>query len=264
MELPRAPASPSRARWLSGTLVGLVVFGSLFWLVHPWYDATNDGSMYIATARAILAGEGYSYLGTPFLIRPPGFSYLIAPLLALFGTSFLALNLAVSLSGALGVLLFLGFLRERLGLLLASLVALAVWFNPGYQRFSNQVMSDVPGWTLLVLCFLLERRERGRGPWGAVRLGLAVGLSTYVRSGNLLFLPAVAAARLCAFSWKRRDAWRSWALESAALFLAGFLVLAPWSVRNRLVAPEPPADQTLLYDYSTGMFHEDMGDPRSP
>jgi hypothetical protein len=46
----------------------------LLWTVHPWYDATNDGSMYIATARALLAGEGYSYLGSPFLIRPPGFS----------------------------------------------------------------------------------------------------------------------------------------------------------------------------------------------
>jgi hypothetical protein len=42
------------------------------------------------------------------------------------------------------------------------------------------------------------------------------------------------------------------------------LVLAPWSVRNQLVAPPPPADQTLLHSYSSGMWHTDMGDPRSP
>jgi hypothetical protein len=38
----------------------------------------------------------------------------------------------------------------------------------------------------------------------------------------------------------------------------------PWSIRNALRAAPPPADQTLLYSYSSGMWHTDMGDPRSP
>jgi hypothetical protein len=42
------------------------------------------------------------------------------------------------------------------------------------------------------------------------------------------------------------------------------LVLAPWGARNRAVAPPPPADQTHMYSYSSGMWHRDMGDPRSP
>ena len=69
--------------WLAFLLVA-----SLFWLVHPWYEATdetNDASIYLLTAKALAAGEGYSYLGAPFTIRPPGFSALIAPWIAARG-----------------------------------------------------------------------------------------------------------------------------------------------------------------------------------
>ena len=51
---------------------------SLFAFVHPWYDATNDGSTYLITARALADGEGYSYLGDTFRLRPPGFSAMLA------------------------------------------------------------------------------------------------------------------------------------------------------------------------------------------
>src|SRR6266850_469568 len=117
-----------RARALAALALLLVVGLSLIGSVHPWYDPTNDGSMYIATARSLVAGEGYSYLGIPFLIRPPGFSCLIAPLLAWRGTDFHALNLLVSAFGALGIVLFHLLLRERLGLVLSTLVPLVLWF----------------------------------------------------------------------------------------------------------------------------------------
>ncbi len=250
-------------------LLVALVGTSLVWTVHPWYDPTNDGSMYIATARSLAAGEGYGYLGQPFLIRPPGFSCLIAPLLALRGTDFLALNLFVSLWGALGVVLFHLFLRRRIGSLLAGLVALALWFNPGHQRLCNQVMGDVPGWTLLVLCLLLDRAVR-RSPTLAreLGLGLAIGFASLVRSGDLLLLPAVVLARAAERFLPRREAVREtagrWLARSAVLVAGSALVLAPWAWRNRVLAPEPPAEQTLLYSYSTGMWHRDMGDPRSP
>src|SRR5262245_12327656 len=91
------PAAGSRARARTAAWIGLALALalSLTWSVHPWYDPTNDGSMYIATARSLAAGEGYSYLGEPFRIRPPGFPVLIAPLLAWRGTDFHALNLYV-------------------------------------------------------------------------------------------------------------------------------------------------------------------------
>src|SRR5262245_56873643 len=93
------PAEPApgdraarRARALAGLVVLAVVLGSLPWKVHPWYELTNDGALYLATARSLVEGQGYSYLGQPFRIRPPGFSCLIAPILWLRGTDFQALN----------------------------------------------------------------------------------------------------------------------------------------------------------------------------
>lgn len=250
------------AAWL--VLTGALAV-SLATLVHPWYDPTNDGSMYIATARSLAAGEGYRYLGEPFRIRPPGFPALLAPLVAVRGTDFHAFHLLVAASGALGVLLFHLLLRERLGLLLATAVPLVLWFNPGHQRLCNQVMSDVPGWTLLVACLLLARRPRARTVRGALGLGLVLGLATLVRSGNLLLLPALVVADLLRSRWPGPPGGLApLARRSGALVLGALLVLAPWSIRNRLVAAPPPADQTLLYSYASGMWHTDMGDPRSP
>jgi 4-amino-4-deoxy-L-arabinose transferase-like glycosyltransferase len=264
---PDASGRRAWARTAAWASVALVLALSLFWSVHPWYDPTNDGSMYIATARSLAAGEGYTFLGEPFRIRPPGFACLIAPLFALRGTDFFALNLTVSLWGALGVLLFHFLLRARLGLVLSVLVPLVLWFNPGYQRLCNQVMSDVPGWTLLVGCCLLATRERRcASNGGALLLGVAIGLASYVRSGNLMLVPALLAAELLEVRWGRsRDGALAPRLRRAgALVLGAALVLLPWSLRNRAIAPPPPADQTALYSISTGMWHEDMGDPGSP
>jgi 4-amino-4-deoxy-L-arabinose transferase-like glycosyltransferase len=238
---------------------------SLFWLVHPWYDPTNDGSMYVATARSIARGEGYTLLGSPFLIRPPGFSILLAPLFALLGTDFLVLNAFVSAFGAVGVVLLFLWARPRLGKGLALLVAVAIWLNPGYRELSNQVMSDVPGTALLLGCLLLERRfARAPSARGSLLLGLAIGLSSLVRSVNALLLPAILGAALTRRLLGEREAWRAVWLRQLCLAGGFALAVVPWSVRNDLVAPPPPAEQTLLYSYSSGMWHEDMGDPRSP
>jgi len=265
--VPAEVAPTPRLGWVLRAVLVLVVLASLPWSVHPWYDATNDGSMYVATSRALAAGQGYTYNEAPFLIRPPGFAYLLAPLVRWRGTDFFAWNLYVSLWGALGVLLFQCWARVRLGELLACVAALVLWFNPGYQRLCTQVMSDVPGWTLLVALFLGARAlERRPSVLAALGLGLALGLASLVRSGNVLLLPALACAALAREFLKpeARLGWGRLTRLGFALLAGCVLVLGPWSLRNRSVAPPPPADQTLLYSYSSGMWHVDMGDPSSP
>ena len=266
------PGSPPGSRFGSGLAFALLVIGlgvSLFFSVHAWYDPTNDGSMYLLTARSLADGDGYTYLGQAFQIRPPGFSALIAPLVRLRGFDFGALNLFVSVWGAAGIVFLYLLLRRRLGVGLAWLVAATVWLNPSYQRLCNQPMSDVPGTTLLFLCLWmvawLERRPTaGRN----LLFGVAVGLAALVRSINLFVLPAVIVARLASPGfWRARadHAGRQPRWGALALLILGTVaVQLPWNIRNRVRAAAPPADQTLLYSYSSGMWNTDMGDPDSP
>lgn len=244
-------------------LLAVACVASLPLVVHPWYDATNDGSSYIVTARSIAAGEGYRYLGAPFRVRPPGFAALLAPVLLLRGLDFLALNLTVAAFGVAAVCLLFLHQRERVGVPLALLTAAAVWLNPGYERLCSQVMADVPGLALLVACLLLER-------WASLRpslarevvLGLAIGLACHVRAQLVLLVPAIAVAR-----WLARSGAEPRSASIARRLLpftaTTGLVLLPWIVSVQRSAPVPPADQTLNYTIGTAMWHEDPGDPRS-
>jgi 4-amino-4-deoxy-L-arabinose transferase-like glycosyltransferase len=267
---PGATPPPwSRAERWALAVFALVALASLRFLVHPWYDSTyGDAALYVATARSLVAGDGYTHLGIPFRAHPPGFSLILAPVIAARGTDFHAWNLTVSLFGVAGAVLLAVFLRPRVGTLLALVTALAVWLGPGYQRLCNQVMSDVPGTALLLLCLVTERwASRSGSRPREIALGLCIGLAAHVRWMLILLVPAIAAARV----WCRSrpgggsEAWRSFALRRVALFAAAAVVVVlPWSLYAAAQAPPPPADQTFVYSYSTAMWHRDPADPRSP
>ncbi len=257
-----------------------VMLGSLPWLVHGWFEAgdeTNDASIYVSSARALLAGEGYSYLGEPFTVRPPGMSLVLAAIFAWRGADWHAVNLFVSLTGVACVAFLFAHARARIGTLIAACLALAVWFSTPFQTLCNQAMSDVPGAALLFAGLAVER-------WAAKRpsvrrdvvLGLFLGLSTYVRSVTILLVPAIVLARVFAAWSSGREgepakggmrgfqAWaRFAALRLVPLALAAFVAKVPWDVRCALHHPEPPVDQNFLYSYSTAMWHVDGGDPSS-
>jgi 4-amino-4-deoxy-L-arabinose transferase-like glycosyltransferase len=256
-----------RERLVWGVFAGLLLVSLLF-LVHPWYEPVRDASIYMSTARSLLAGEGYAYLGIPFTSRPPGFPLLLLPVLAASGMSFAVLNGYVALLGALAALLFALHWRPRLGLALALATAAALWLNPGFRRLSNEILSDVPGLAALFACLLVERwASRAPSVKRELLLGLAIGLASYVRSILILLLPAIVLAR---WASGRGGARRPWGLERGqlgqlfALALAVVSLWMPWALRNRAVAPPPPVDQFAVYDYSTAMWRRDGGDPSSP
>ena len=261
---PAAPLSWRRADVLALLALVLAAAASLPFLTHAWYDATNDGSMYLASARALLGGRGYSFLGEPFRIRPPGMAVLLAPVLALLGQDFRALNLAVGATGVAAAALLFVLLRARIGWRFALLGALVLWTNPGFRRASTQLMSDVPGLALLLLALVVERWARRRGGRAGlareVLLGVAIAAAAHVRTIAVLLVPAILLARLLA----REPAPRRLLLRTLPFAVTAVLLLLPWAVRDARVAPEPPADQTFLHSYGTGMWHADAGDPTSP
>ena len=251
----------SAERWVVG-IAFAAILASLGFLVHPWYELSNDAALYISTARSIAAGEGYRYLDIPFTVRPPGFSLLIAPIVAFAPGSFFALNLFVSLLGVSTAVLLFCHERSRLGWPLALLTTLVLWSNPAFQRLCNTVLSDVPGVAALLASLLVARwcekqPSRGRD----VVLGLAIGVAAYIRTANLLLVGAIALARVLRSPLAGGS--RRLALRDGLFAVVACATILPSFVRNELVIPPPPAEQTRLYSYGTALLHVDPGDPSS-
>ena len=271
---PGMDGAADTARWTRSAILLCLALAaaavtSTAWLVHPWYDTTtgaNDTSVYVLCAQALLRGEGYSYLGHPFLLRPPGFSALLVPALAAFGLDFHALNLYVALWGVACVVLLAVFLRQRIGTALALGAALLAWTNPLFQTFCSRLMSDVPATAVLVLALLVERWAARRESWKRdVVLGVVIGLSAYLRSASVLILGAVACARIVArWTGAERRAWPRFAAQRLGpVILATLLVLLPWSIHAKRSEGEVLRDQTYSVSYSTFLFREERGDPAS-
>jgi len=264
-----------RWTWLALTALVVLCTLSLFWLLPGFYDpslSTGDGAVYIVTARSILEGDGYSYLGEPFTIRPPGFSVVLVPLISLFGVDFTALAWSIGLSGVIAIALLFLYARPRLGLPLALAVSLALWLNPGFLRSCSQIMSDIPGLALMFGALLLERWAR-KAPVGAsavranLLLGVFIGLSAYVRSLNIFLVPALLCGRVC-HAWKNglgdSSLGRFVLVRLALPSLVAFGCLVPWNLYAGGIEKSAPPDHTLFYSYSVAMWQQDMADPASP
>jgi hypothetical protein len=269
---PAGPAPPAGRPGPPGSgagaiaLLAAVLLATLPFLVHPWYAPSGDASLYLATARSLLAGEGYSYLGEPFAVRPPGFSVLLVPVLAARGLDFHALNLTVALFGLVAALCLFAWARPRLGGPLAALATAALWLNPGFRRLSNEILSDVPGLAALLGCLLIERFASRRPSAGReALLGVAIGLAGYLRTSLLLLLPAIVLARLAdARSRAAPGRWRrDLALRGLLPVACAAALLLPWSLRDAAVRPEGAVDQTRLHSYGTAMWRADPADPES-
>ena len=256
------PWSPA-AKW---TLAALLVLslGSLFYLTHAAYDPANDAALYVLTARAIAAGEGYSYLGAPFVIRPPGWSLLLAPL-AGHPTNFGLLNAIVGVWAVACIGLMFAFCRPRLGVVVSAAVAIAVWLNPLFRQLSTQIMSDVPGAALMFLALLVDRWATRRPSHGrSAVVGLAIAAGLYLRSINLLLVPAVLLSRLTRWA-VARDEETARSLRTAWPVLAiPLLCWAPWSLRNSTVEVPAPPEQLYLHSYEAAMWHASPALPDSP
>lgn len=260
----QAPQSLKRVEAFA--LAGLILLGlaGVYFLVHPWYDATTDGSIYLLCAKSLLRGEGYSYLGEGFHTRPPGLSVLLMPFVGGDELNFLAINRFIASFAVATLALFFLFFRERLGWLVAAAAAVAIACLPGFQRLASQVMTDVPGAALLLLCLWLERRgRRSKSLAWELALGLSIGLFAWLRTAAILLVPAILLSRLL----RKRSADQSWR-ELATGQLIPFATLAilvalPWNLSKSGPPPEQPVDQTLQFSTAGLIFHEDPGDPDS-
>jgi hypothetical protein len=206
----------------------------------PWVDEN-------AYWRWALAIKGGRWLPERPFYQDPLFAYVLAGLMALVGTGFGALRLALAALGSLTPLAVYAAGRTGLGrseAIVAGLVAALyrpLVFNDGLLE--KEGLGALVAAAALVLTARAAQPERaGRGTGWA---GFAWGLLGLLRANALVIGPLGAAWCLAVFRAQRRVAWLR-----ALGFAGGFgLAIAPAMVVNAFVANPP---ELLLTTWQAG------------
>ena len=254
-------------KWAPMLAIGLYAVAALIFWTRDHWRPDWDSAIYLLTAASLQAGEGYRYLGEPFFLRPPGFSWLLSFAAGPNGFDFAMLNrlgMAFTVAAVGGVYWAMG---PSLGRARSLGVALLTGTSGLWVARFNFVLSDLPFLALLFPALALfdlglrgERGERDRR-WEMRRmLGGAVLLAAaaYLRTAALAALPGL----ILLYAWRRRgrQRWLGW--------LPGLGVCAamiPWLLYARRAAREAvrPSEQLLLFDYMTALLRQDSKDPGS-
>jgi hypothetical protein len=191
-------------------LVFALLIGSsflLFWAGidndHDWGD---DFAGYIMQAQSLVQGtssafvaanritmEQSSYFIGP-IAYPWGFPVLLAPIYGLFGVNMLAFK-SLNIVCYLFFLALLWFAWPRCHSDIGRFVFVSLFaWNPYFQEFMNQVLSDVPfllfsTFSVILTCRVaVERRWLISKLWDRVLLGLVIAASCFIRANGFLLV----------------------------------------------------------------------------
>ncbi len=254
------PASHKPGRTLVAWALLLVhgVLGQTVWLeeeFRPHWDA----SMYVLLAQSMDAGDGYTYAGEPFFLRPPGLAAFLSPWLGDPGDfdAELLNRWMMAFASLAVVAVYLGVARH-IGRGPGIMIAWLVGTNPEFVGTFNFVLSEFPALALLLAGFALLRQMGESSPrwWGWALAGALCLIGSYwFRTVAMLAWPAVPFAA-------GRESFRRGLLPLGLVVLGAL----PWMWHSRQAMEEAtlPGDQLLLATYGTALFHEDPGDPESP
>jgi len=235
-------ADPIRARRLvvAAALVGLVLrlaFAFGYWFGKP---LTHDEREYLALARSLTLGKGFTYdlppdaADTPRFGRAPGYPAFLALVgggRGAFEVTPPQVKIAQAVVGAIGVWLIAVLARRAAG---RRAAVAAAWGAAVYPPlvwicayvFSEVLFSTVALAAAVLLNVAIDRADLPARSASALRWGIVAGIMTGLA---MLIRPAMAFFVPVAFVWliaKRRTVL-------AALLVAGtVLAVAPWTVRN--------------------------------
>jgi Dolichyl-phosphate-mannose-protein mannosyltransferase len=270
-----AALSPRRALRLPVLTVIVIVAVSLLklgldLLVVPGIKGSMAGlwsighaDNYANLAKNLDAGYGYRFRPdtAPTLMREPGYPYIISLLVGQFDNYNIAavvLNVLLSMLAALLISHLTRFVTPIEG---AAMVApLLYMLHPGVMIAELRIGVEIP-FILLLLCFfaLLRRALRSGTSLDYCVVGLALGVTCYIRSTALLFPPLLLAYSV----WTERS-WRALAQMTLRVVLiigVALAVLSPWIVRNyRLTGSFVPTASVQGVAMQVGYYictHED-------
>jgi hypothetical protein len=265
---PRSTTRPTPLQALVGRVLGsrvlifVLVGAALFVLArsiqepgHSWGD---DFALYINQARGLSEGTAATVVAdTRFAIDnsayssfsptayPWGFPALLSVVVATGGIDYAALKLIPTLSFVGGVLVLYLLLDQRLSKLEAGAVAAFFGLNFWYLGRTDQVLSDLTFWFLVVLTlYVLDRRVRAGTVLagnGALAAAICAFAAFNVRREGVLLLGAIVVAQLVAWLVARRTA-RTIAVPTAPSWRAALLPYAAFAggaIVMQLARPAP-------------------------
>lgn len=193
----------------------------------------NDDAYFLIGAKSLLSGQfvELNQLAQPSIIHyTPGYSLLLAPLVAIFGLSTLVYQL-FSVAMVVGSY-FLAWLllRDVIEPIILWPTLILSAFNPVTVSLSGTVLSDIPFLFFSLAFFVMLRGkwdQRDKFVWAG--FGVAAAFLFYLRPIGLVLPFSVAVALLL----ERRA-------QNAAVFCAvSLLTVLPWIVRNQVAAGSP-------------------------
>ncbi len=162
--------------------------------------------------------------------HPPGYSFVLAALYAVFGESDAAAQIfqivCDSLAAALVVLIGAELLSLGVGVVAGLLAALSPQFCWNSLTILPDTLAVLP---VLLAVYLLARAREDRAWLRALGAGALVGVSCWLRANALLLAPFMLLAVPLLFARGRR------ARPALALVAGALLVLAPLTLRNAVV-----------------------------
>ncbi len=235
----------SEVRWFAIAVVGIVFLELGFSLllapglkdeIGARYSIGNVDNYY-SLAKNISHGMGYRFTPdtTLTLMREPGYPYFLAALMHEFDNYHFAAIVANVLMTALSALLIFNLARLLSPARWVPVIAPIIYMlHPGVVLAELRTGVEVP-FTLLSLCFLLFLRTAvcTESAGSYLKAGIALGITTYVRSTALLF-PTFLIFYGLLFHRDWRAVLRS-ALRAVLVLACALFVLTPWIVRNYML-----------------------------
>ena len=223
--------------------LALIVHLSIFvFVIHANGGSTlaavrgDDG--FFELAENVLAGNGFSWSSSapyaPNPLRTPGYSYVLAALIGMFGVAGAALVqlLVASILPPLGMRIANVYDSRTIGIVAGIILALDPHLPLSFQFYTETFFLVLFFLWTLVSLNCLERKDLASLSIGAILLGCAILVKTSAQ-----YIPFLFGA-LIVWHHGRLDWRRGIARASLYLLIVG-AILAPWIVRNTLVFGVP-------------------------
>jgi hypothetical protein len=237
-------------RWFFIAMTGCAVLFGL--LLNTHWVRSGEGEVYLALARHLALGQGYTFNGEPVAILPPLWPLTLAAAMRI-GTAWIFLKLLPMgcMLGFLGMsywimLRFATPVRSAAAVLLTAILAqvypLSIWF------FSDAMFA-----VLAVACVLLAMQINEGRPWiwRAVLLVILSAASVAVRWNGVLWWLMILAALIkgdTTLFVKRRLPWVCAAI--CGIGCAATFIALRWYLRVRANQLDPRYDTFLAGAYA--------------